>query len=68
MRKIVFIALVAIIFAGCSDTKYTYEVVHHRNVRDTIVTTKYIFYMERKVIIANEGGSFTEVEWIKKIK
>ena len=68
MRKIVFIALVAVILVGCSNTEYTFEVVHHKNVRDTIVANKYTFYMDRKIIIAKEGGSFTEVEWIKRIK
>lgn len=68
MRKIVFVVLVAAILVGCSDTKYTFEVVHHKDVRDTIVASKYGFYMDKKVIIANEAGSFTEVEWIKRIK
>lgn len=68
MKKIVFIALVATIFVGCSDTKYTYEVVHHKNVRDTIVASKYTFHRGDRVVIADESGSFTEVEWVKRIK
>lgn len=67
MRKIVFIALVATIFVGCSN-KYTYEVVHHKNVRDTIVARRYTFNWVDRVVIADESGSFTEVEWIKRIK
>lgn len=67
MRKIVFIALAAI-FVGCSNTEYTYEVAHHKNVRDTIVASKYTFYMGDKIVIADESGSFTQVEWIKRIK
>lgn len=68
MRKIVFLALVAIIFVGCLNTKHTYEVVHHKNVRDTIVARRYTFNWADKIIIADESGSFTEVEWIKRIE
>lgn len=67
MRKIIFIALVAIVFVGCSN-KYTYEVVHHKNVRDTIVARRYVFNWRDKIVIADESGSFTEVEWIKRIE
>lgn len=67
MRKIVYIALVVIIFVGCSN-KYTYEVVHHKNVRDTIVARRYAFNWVDRVVIADESGSFTKVEWIKRTK
>ena len=67
MKKLILLSFIATMLVGCSDHKYTFEVVHHKNLRDTIVASKYSFYMKEKIIIANESGSFTEVEWIKRI-
>lgn len=68
MKKLLLIAL-AIMMVGCKDFETRrYVVVHHKDIYDTISTSKYTFYYGDKVLIAHEGGCFTQVEYIKAIE
>ena len=67
MKKL-FLLVLATFMLSCSNREvHTYEVIHHKNVCDTIVTSRYTFYLENKAIDAKEGGCFTEVVQIKRI-
>lgn len=68
MKKLLFV-LLGFLVVGCEDFKTRkYVVVHHKNIYDTISTNKYTFYYGDKVLIAHEGGCFTQVEYIKAIE
>ena len=68
MKKLLLIALAAVMAAGCEDLKSRkYIVVHHKNIRDTVITRNYTFYYDEKAVNMKEGGCFTQVEYVKCI-
>lgn len=69
MKKLLLFALLAVTTAGCADFETRrYVVVHHGNIHDTVLTSKYRFYFDEKAVDMCEGGSFTQVEYIKAIE
>lgn len=69
MKKLFIFALAAVVMAGCKNFKSRrYVVVHHGNIHDTVTTSSFIHYTDRKTADMQEGGSFSQVEYIKAIE
>ena len=69
MKKLLLFALAAVMMAGCENFKSRrYVVVHHGSIHDTVTTSSFIHYTNRKTADMKEGGSFSQVEYIKAIE
>ena len=69
MKKILLLLIASLAIVSCIEDNlaHKYEIIHHGNKVDTIMTSKYTYYYEDRLVDAREAGCFTEVVQIKRI-